>query len=139
MSTMLSAPRNRGIHGIDDPIDADGFWRYRKFKGHRKGGQPTGSRLWHRALRRIEQREVRAEIEAQIRDVEDEDREVYAEDLDGYRLWAAWEEYADELDDTFLSEYKRRWLDEEMDPEPDPEPDWERDYRDLYPFDRYIF
>lgn len=51
---MLSSRRNRGVSGIDDPWNDDGFYRWRKFKAHNPAQK--SKRIWRRALRRWEKR-----------------------------------------------------------------------------------
>lgn len=66
MSNMLAAKRNRGVLGVDDPWDDDGFWAYRRFKGNRRGGSPTGGRAWRRSIRAKESRRVRDEVRSEL-------------------------------------------------------------------------
>jgi len=66
--SVMSSPRNRCRLGVDNPIDDDGFWEFRKFKAKRKGGGPTGGRLWRRTIRTRERRLVRAEIDQYYQD-----------------------------------------------------------------------
>lgn len=51
MAGMLSSPRNRGMNNVDDPVNDDGFYTHRHFKGHRRTGKATGKRGWRRTLR----------------------------------------------------------------------------------------
>lgn len=60
---MMSSPSNRAKLGVDDPWDDDGFWAFRRFKGNRKGGAPTGGRAWRRIVRAREDRRVKREIQ----------------------------------------------------------------------------
>lgn len=85
MAQMMAAPRNRAPIGVDDPWDDDGFWRRRKFKANRRTGQPTGGRMWRRAVRHIEAQQVRAEIAQALRDQEDDWQEL----LDQDEAWGA--------------------------------------------------
>ena len=59
---MMSAPRNRSAHGVDNPWDGDGFWTTRRFHGSRRAGAATGGRAWRRVLRKKEGRAWRAEL-----------------------------------------------------------------------------
>lgn len=66
MSTMMASKRNRIALGVDNPVDDDGFWMHRRFKGNRKGGSPTGGRAWRRTLRAKESRQVRVQVRSEI-------------------------------------------------------------------------
>jgi len=79
--SVMSSPRNRCRLGVDNPIDDDGFWEFRKFKANRKGGGPTGGRLWRRTIRTREQRLVRAEIDQYYADLEEERHEALLEEI----------------------------------------------------------
>lgn len=57
---VLASNRNRGIHGVDDPWNADGFYAARAFKARRKSGK-SGKRMWRRILRKTEERHWRRE------------------------------------------------------------------------------
>lgn len=62
MAGMMTSDKNRGAAGIDNRNDDDGFWSFRKFKGKRRTGAPTGGRGWRRALRANEKIAVSKEI-----------------------------------------------------------------------------
>lgn len=79
--SVMSSPRNRCRVGVDNPTDDDGFWQFRKFKGSRKNGAPTGGRLWRRTIRTREKMDVRAEIASFYDDQIAEMREWEAEEL----------------------------------------------------------
>lgn len=66
MAGMMSANRNRSVLGVDNPIDGDGFWRYRSFKGNRRTGSATGGRGWRRAIRAKEREAVAREIRSEL-------------------------------------------------------------------------
>lgn len=57
---MLASSRNRGILGIDNDYDSDGFWSYRSFKAKRISGK-SGGRVERRTLRAKEKRIWRKE------------------------------------------------------------------------------
>lgn len=77
---VMSSPRNRCRLGVDNPIDDDGFWEFRKFKANRRTGGATGGRLWRRTIRTREKMDVRAEIEQYYVDVDAEIRDLIEED-----------------------------------------------------------
>lgn len=58
---MLTSNRNRGVHDVDDPWNADGFYTARAFKARRRSGQ-SGKRLWRRILRKVERRQWRRDV-----------------------------------------------------------------------------
>lgn len=62
MANMLASRRNRIAKGVDNPINDDGFWQFRRFKGNRKAGSPTGGRGWRRNLRAKEKAEFKRSI-----------------------------------------------------------------------------
>lgn len=132
MATMMSAPRNRSVLGVDNPWDDDGFWTMRKFKAPRRTGQPTGGRMWRRAIRHIEARAVRAEIVQALRDIDDEIQELQREE-DSWWVRDLYEDfYYDYLD------MRDGMLDYDPFEEPDAgEPEWafERSWDDLYSYE----
>jgi hypothetical protein len=63
MANMMSAPRNRSVLGVDNPMNSDGFYLHRIFKGNRSTGAATGKRGWRRAIRAKEKAQFRRAIE----------------------------------------------------------------------------
>jgi hypothetical protein len=61
MTSMMSSRRNRGVTGIDDPWDDDGFYAYRQFKTKNKA--KAGKRPWRRAVRTLENRIWKKEVQ----------------------------------------------------------------------------
>ena len=66
MAGLMGSPRNRAQYHVDDPWDDDGFWKGRKFKGHRRTGQPTGGRVWRRNIRSAERDQWRQDVREEV-------------------------------------------------------------------------
>lgn len=62
MPGMMASNKNRSVHGVDNPMNDDGFYLLRHFKRPRKTGAATGGRDWRRKLRKKEKAETRRAI-----------------------------------------------------------------------------
>jgi hypothetical protein len=58
---MLANSRNRGLLGVDNDYDSDGFWTHRRFHAKQKSGK-SGGRVERRTLRAKEKRNWRKEM-----------------------------------------------------------------------------
>ena len=63
MAGMMSSNKNRSVRKVDNPVNDDGFYQHRHFKGNCRAGAPTGGRGWRRALRKKEKTEFQRDLQ----------------------------------------------------------------------------